>query len=130
VHPDQGYACPGAQIVLRACKDMGLGAHWEPSNLSESQYVTVWREDPRKIGIQVRFSDHPVAERYECRCWERGGDCLEHQFETAFACGHEQVDGSCYDAIVWLSRIFERPLPKWVVDENPQSLTQAPPSPT
>lgn len=103
-----------AQIVRRACREMGLFAVWEPSRLSESEYVTVWHdidEFHRSAMKQVRFSDHMLPDQYRGK---GSSDYFEYTFEVACTVGHEEVNGDCYQAIEWIAEAFGRTVPLWV----------------
>ena len=102
-----------AQIVRRACKEMGLFAAWEHSQVSESEYVVVWYdvdEFHRSVIRRVRFSDHVLPDQYKGDLH----DYPDYNFEVACTIGHEEIDGDCYQAIEWVARSFDRVLPAWV----------------
>jgi hypothetical protein len=107
------HACRRAKLVRRACEDMGLAVCWEPSRLSESEYLEIWGKQPHTRMIRVRFSDHNVSDNYRCDC----SDCSSHQFEVAFKYGHDEVMGNCYDAIAWVAKALNcaSRLPEWVL---------------
>ncbi|MBI3572211.1 hypothetical protein HY091_01590 [Candidatus Kaiserbacteria bacterium] len=92
---------------------MALIARWEPSRLSESEYLEIWEDKPHGKLVRIRFSDHNASDNYRCDC----GECESHQFEVAYQYGHDEVMGSCYDAIAWVARMFNRSLllPDWVL---------------
>jgi hypothetical protein len=106
--------CKKAQIVRRACKEMGLLAVWDYSRVSESEYLKVWvdlndgRWGPTK---EIRFSDHVLPDMYK---YKGGYEYEEHTFEVAHGPGHREVEGDCYQAIEWLACFFDRPVPAWV----------------
>ena len=105
--------CRKAQIVRRACTEMGLFAVWEPSNVSESEYLYIWYdidEYHRSREIRVRFSDHVLPDCYKGDLY----DYYDYNFEIACTCGHEEVDGDCYQAIEWVAKTFDRQVPTWV----------------
>jgi hypothetical protein len=110
------HLCKRAKIVMGVCEAIGLVAAWDVSRLSESEYVEVWDEEqPDSQVIRVRFSDHNISDKYRCEC----RDCSSHQFEVAYQYGHNEVEGSCYDAIAWIAETFNRSseLPEWVLDK-------------
>ncbi len=105
--------CRKAQIVRRACKEMGLLAVWEPSQVSESEYLDIWYdidEHFRSRIIRVRFSDHVLPDQYKGNLY----DYYDYNFEVAHDSGHKEVDGDCYQAIEWVAKFFERTAPTWM----------------
>ncbi|MEJ0053663.1 MAG: hypothetical protein WDN10_02965 [bacterium] len=110
------HLCKRAKIVLSVCETIGLVAAWDVSRISESEYVEIWDEEqPGSQVMRVRFSDHNISDRYRCE-WR---NCKSSQFEVAYRYGHDEVDGSCYEAIAWVAKTFNRSayLPEWVLDK-------------
>jgi hypothetical protein len=71
--------CRKALVVQRACKEMGLCAAWEVSQMSESEYVLVWSDTGHHQMLSVRFSDHvlPDSHKYKDRRYDYDGNTFE-----------------------------------------------------